>query len=79
MSKMNVKKEMLEKKEAMREIKDNEVENVSGGVMNWITHGIKGDKLNNIAGIGIETYEIDNKADALKKEKDFKKKGYVVF
>lgn len=30
------KKENLEKKEAMREIKDNEVENVSGG---WVKHG----------------------------------------
>lgn len=31
MSKMNAKKEMLEKKEAMREINDSEIENVSGG------------------------------------------------
>lgn len=31
MSKVNTKKETLEKKEAMREINDNEVKNVSGG------------------------------------------------
>lgn len=31
MSKMNAKKENLEKKEAIREINNNEIENVSGG------------------------------------------------
>lgn len=89
MSKMNGKKEMLEKKGAVNEIKENEMENVSGGVQKignkWVTHGMKGElkwkpeTVNKLNAVDMLIYDFDNKADALKKEKDLENRGYTVF
>ena len=74
------KKENLEKKEAMREINDSEVENVSGGVRKignkWVTTGIKGRLGKKHTQLDIMENAYDHKKDAIAAEKRLKDSGY---
>lgn len=74
---------MLEKKEAMREINDNEVENVSGGVRKignkWATTGIKGNLNEKVQNLDIMENTYNDKKDALAQEKRLKDRGYITF
>lgn len=78
MSKMNGKKENLEKKGAMNEIKENEMENVSGGYIGidgkFVTAGYK----KGIFKRGKAWAVSDTREGIEKEEKKLKKKGYTI-
>jgi len=83
MSKVNTKKETLEKKEAMREINDNEVKNVSGGSLEvggqYVSAGYIDKNLGDGRTIQGKAYRVSNtKEEAEKFEKDIENQGYTM-